>query len=186
MATQSSVIDSEVSPRSGESHLRVCANADQNASSALLFEHFSKVTVSLNQKERFWALCCFAFALSLTCAMALFVGAWPVVPFAGLELFLLWLAFHIIARRDGNFEHIEIEASELRVSTQTRLQVEQVAFYLPWVRLQTFYRGSELCLLLQYRASGRLERVEIGRYLDQPGRVQLQKSLTRWMRIERM
>ena len=36
-------------------------------------------------------------------------GAWPVLPFAGLELLLLFVALRAVARRDAAFESIRLE-----------------------------------------------------------------------------
>src|SRR3974390_3557251 len=40
------------------------------------------------------------------------IGAWPVMPFAGLEVALVVLAFHVVALHDADFERLEIGAGE--------------------------------------------------------------------------
>lgn len=43
------------------------------------------------------------------------VGAWPVTGFLGLDVILLFLAFHIVRRRARCREHIRLDASGLHV-----------------------------------------------------------------------
>lgn len=68
--------------------------------------------------------------LSGLIAMGFFhIGAWMVLPFAGLELVLVVLAFVVVLRHRGDYEkitfvenHIEIEQSVLRKIKHARFQ----------------------------------------------------------------
>jgi uncharacterized membrane protein len=142
------------------------------------FEHFAKRTISLSAYGRSVALAFFAMALLCTSTMALMVGAWPVVPFAGLELLLLWVAFRWIASHDGDFERIQIEREELRVRRGFRSTQSEFVFHRPWVKLVVKRNGSHLSLALQHRGVV----VPIGEDLDQPAREQLLSSLNKWVR----
>jgi uncharacterized membrane protein len=167
MASFSSYVDS----RSQEPFPSEC-------SGDLDFEHFAKRTISLSARGRQVALAFFAGALLCTSTMALMVGAWPVVPFAGLELLLLWIAFRWIAAHDGDYELIQIEREELRVRRGLRSAQTEFVFHRPWVKLVVRRSSSQLSLALQHRGMV----VPIGEDLDQVGREQLLSSLARWIR----
>ena len=40
--------------------------------------------------------------------MAVAIGAWPILPFAGLEVLLVVIAFSVVARHDEDFERLEV------------------------------------------------------------------------------
>jgi uncharacterized membrane protein len=78
-------------------------------------------------------------------------GAWPILPFAGLELGLLAYAFHYIGKFDGDFERLTIDGSLLRVETCERGVKTQMSFNRPWVRLVCVEEGNRCRLALQYQ-----------------------------------
>ena len=89
------------------------------------FVHVSRPNRSLGPVARRWALGAIAFTTLGVAAGAAAFGAWPVMPFAGLEVALLVVAFRLVARHDADFERLEIGEHEVRVealdaSTHTR------------------------------------------------------------------
>lgn len=44
------------------------------------------------------------------------IGAWPVIGFCGLDVFLVWLAFKLSYRQGRLRERVVVEAGEMRVS----------------------------------------------------------------------
>lgn len=173
MASLSSVVDSRVPTPSVSASPAV-------AVPQLDFEHFSQRSVSLDSRGRLIALGFFAAALGVTSIMALMVGAWPVVPFAGLELALLWVAFKVIAKHDGDFEQITIERFELVLKRRVKSVFTQNSFHVPWLRITTRFQGTEPRLQFKYRG----EAIEFGSQLDVESRMRLKNSLARWIKID--
>lgn len=74
----------------------------------------------------------FSLMVALGFAMA---GAWMVLPFAGLELLALVVAFVIVLRHAGDYEMITIEGDAVEVE-QCRLgQIVKHRFQRYWVRV---------------------------------------------------
>lgn len=90
-----------------------------------------------------------------------FLGAWPVLPFAGLEVGFLAYAFHRIACHDGDYERLEIEGRRVRIEARFGAQVVSFEGHAPWARLVVRDRPGRCELQLRY--AGRT--VEIGRML---------------------
>ncbi|MEO0495868.1 MAG: DUF2244 domain-containing protein [Pseudomonadota bacterium] len=43
------------------------------------------------------------------------IGAWPVIGFCGLDLLLIWFAFHVNYKAARAFEEVELDRTQLRV-----------------------------------------------------------------------
>ncbi len=78
-------------------------------------------------------------------------GAWPVLPFAGLELGLLAYAFHYVGKFDGDFERLTIAGSSLTLEVCERGVTSQRTFNRPWVQLVCQEHGTRCYLALQYQ-----------------------------------
>jgi len=72
------------------------------------FVHLSVPNRSLGPAARRWVLVAIAATPLGIAAAAWAIGAWLVMPFAGLEIAVLALAFHIVATHDADFERLEI------------------------------------------------------------------------------
>jgi len=137
------------------------------------FVHLSRPNRSLGPVARRWALGAIALTTLGIAAGAAALGAWPVMPFAGLEVALLAVAFRLVARHDADFERLEIGEHEVRVealdaSTHTRFVAQR-----PWARVILRERGTRCTLGLAY--AGRTE--PLGRMLSDEGRRQLAERL---------
>jgi uncharacterized membrane protein len=86
--------------------------------------------------------------VAVACAIA---GAWPVLPFAGIELGLLAYAFHYVGKFDRDYERLTIEGSTVTVEVCERGAVRNYRFNRPWVRLVCVERGNRCRLSLQYQ-----------------------------------
>src|ERR1700675_2128798 len=64
-----------------------------------------------------------SFAISLAFAC---VGAWLVLPFAGVEMVVLFLAFRYVERHSGDFESIAVKGDSVLVE---KWQLGQVSRY---------------------------------------------------------
>jgi uncharacterized membrane protein len=106
-------------------------------------------------------------------AFAAAVGAWPVMPFAGLEVGLVFLAFHLVRLHDADFEHLEIGPHEVRVVSRDAESLTRFVAHRPWARVIVRERGARCTLGLAY--AGRT--VQLGRLLSDEGRRRLADDL---------
>lgn len=113
-------------------------------------------------------------SLGIALGWAIIGGAWPVLPFAGLEMAALALAFFCYARRVGDFERITLDDGKLVVEVRARDRVMRYEFNPFWVRL---VMGGGQPTRLALRSHGR--ELEIGRYLDDDDRRRLAVELAR-------
>lgn len=101
------------------------------------------------------AVCVLALAGSVG-AVGLFaamVGAWPILPFAGLEVALIWVAFRCLARHDGDFERLELDGDRLRWRARFADRIETLEANAAWVRLLVRDAGGRCALALRYAGS---------------------------------
>ncbi|CAB3691431.1 DUF2244 domain-containing protein [Trinickia soli] len=70
-------------------------------------------------------------------ALSLFVrGAWPVVPFTGIELLVVGVAFVIHARHAIDYEHIRLFPNRLVIEQMSGQRLTQFEFNPRWVRVE--------------------------------------------------
>jgi uncharacterized membrane protein len=137
------------------------------------YVHLSIPNRSLGIVARRWVLAGVAATTLGVAAGATAFGAWPVMPFAGLEVALLVLAFRVLAKHDADFERLEVRDHEVRVEARDAARVTRFVAHRPWVRLVVATRGARCTLRLAY--AGR--SVPVGRMLSDEGRRQLAESL---------
>jgi len=94
------------------------------------------------------------------------IGAWPVMPFAGLEVVLVAVAFRVVQDHDEDFERLEIDEHEVRVEARRARCVTRFVANRAWARVIVRDRGMRCTLRLAYR--GRTE--PLGRLLTDDGR----------------
>jgi uncharacterized membrane protein len=104
---------------------------------------------------------------------AAMVGAWPVMPFAGLEIALVFFAFHVLAAHDQDFEHLEIGGSEVSVEARNARSFTRFTVNAAWARLVVKESGERCTLGLAY--AGRT--VPLGRLMSDEGRRDLARKL---------
>jgi len=63
-------------------------------------------------------------------------GAWPVLPFAGIEVGALWLALRHLQRHAGDEERIDIDATTVRITRRDAGRSAQDEFSRYWARLR--------------------------------------------------
>ena len=112
----------------------------------------------------------FAFAVGIAFALH---GAWPILPFAGLEIAALAAAFYLNGRHAADYERIALEDGSLVVEVRDGEQVATHRFNPHWVRLDVSETPRDIRLVL--RSHGRV--VEIGRHLDVTGRERLAQEV---------
>ena len=103
-------------------------------------------------------------------------GAWPVLPFAGLEMLVLAVALYITARRCARWEMISIDADSIHIYRSPSKYSPSVSFRRAWakIELQPGEKSRYLPRLL-IRSHGR--SVEVGRCLNESERKHLAHEL---------
>jgi len=130
------------------------------------FSLTTKRNCSLPPQALVWLLvftACLSFAIGI--GFALF-GAWPVLPFIGLEVAALAAAFYVNARHAADYERIVVRDGLMLVEVHEAGHSRVHRFHPGWVRLHTRSAGDDV--RIGVRSHGR--ELEIGRHLDAPGR----------------
>src|SRR5688572_3556515 len=73
-------------------------------------------------------------ALAISLAFALH-GAWLILPFAGAEVAVVYLAFRAIAQHAGDFESISISGERVLIERSERGRVDRHEFSRYWARV---------------------------------------------------
>ncbi|MCB1942055.1 DUF2244 domain-containing protein [Accumulibacter sp.] len=124
----------------------------------------------------FAATAAFSGAIALTFS---YFGAWPVLPFTGLDLALLWYALRHVQATANDFERITLEAERLTIETRRGARFERHEFHPYWARLHRPKSPAHAGHRLLIGSHGKL--VEVGRLLTAEQRMtlgnELQKNL---------
>lgn len=104
-------------------------------------------------------------------------GLWLVLPFVGLELLAVGLAFFCYGRHAADYERIEVDADQVRIERHDGRAVVTERLPAPWARVEVDAAagGGRAPLRLYLAAHG--ARVEIGRHLAEARRGQLAQEL---------
>ena len=103
-----------------------------------------------------------------------FLGAWPILPFVGLEVVALAYAFFYINKHEADYESISIEGESLIVERCVAENISQHVINPYWVKIvQHELPNGELHLYLQSHG----KELEVGRYLTRKQRELLAKQL---------
>jgi uncharacterized membrane protein len=137
------------------------------------FVHISMPNRSLGIVARRWLLGAIAATTLGVAAGAAAFGAWPVMPFAGLEIALLAFAFRVLGQHDADFERLEVGEHEVRLEAREASRHMRFVAHRPWARVEMRSRGSRCTLRLAYAGRG----VPLGRMLSDEGRRQLADRL---------
>jgi uncharacterized membrane protein len=114
----------------------------------------------------------FVVSIGIAVAFAAF-GAWLILPFAGLEMLVLFLAFRYIERHAADYERIEIDGDAVKVEWVSAGATHRREFNRCWARVVASGDGGRVAL----RSHGR--ELEIGRYLSDEQRLDLARALKR-------
>jgi uncharacterized membrane protein len=128
---------------------------------------------SLGPGGRRWFLGTIGATTLIISGAAAAIGAWPVMPFAGVEIALLVLAFRVVARHDADFERLEVGEHEVRVESRRASHTMRFVANRPWARVVVRTKGYRCTLGLAY--AGRV--VPLGRLLSDEGRRKLAQEL---------
>jgi uncharacterized membrane protein len=137
------------------------------------YVHLSTARRSLDAAVRRWVFCGIAATTLGVAAGAALIGAWLVLPFAGLEVAALALAFRVLREHDADFERLEVDRHEVRLEARDARSFTRFVAHRPWARVVLRERGRRCTLSLAY--AGRV--VPLGRMLSDEGRRQLAERL---------
>lgn len=100
------------------------------------------------------------------------VGAWPILPFAGIEVLALGVAFVVHARHAGDYEHIVMARGRLTIERWHGGELDRIDCRPTWVRVE--YQGSRR-ELIRLVVGGR--EMSVGRFVPDDGRGELAREL---------
>ena len=135
---------------------------------------FSRVAMrnnSLSSSGRVFAFgFIFVVSVGIACAFAA-LGAWLILPFAGLEMLVLFWAFHHVERHASDYERIAIAGDKVSIEIREvgRARHHELSRY--WAQVVVSRNGARLAL----RSHGR--EVEIGRHLNDCERLALAHAI---------
>lgn len=147
------------------------------ASSVVDYRIIARPNCSLSPKGRIGVVALIAsFSLAVAIGFSL-IGAWLVLPFAGLELVAVAYAFYYINCHAADYESITIEGDQLAVEKRDYKNTSQIVFHRYWARvlLRQLPSGDQSLLL---RSHGK--EVEFGRhFMNNDQRLALAQQLKR-------
>ena len=112
-------------------------------------------------------------SLGIAAAFSLIFGAWPIMPYAAIEMVVLYLAFRYVDRHAGDYERVTICGGNVSIEVHEGTDVTRFELQRYWVRVACDPHGSRLVL----RSHGR--EVEIGRNLSGGQRLEMARELAR-------
>ena len=145
-----------------------CVNAGESGSFMLVTRRNSSLSSS-GRHLVLGSLILITFAISLAFALH---GAWLILPFAGAEMLVLYLAFRYIAQHAGDFESISIDGDRVLIERWETGRVSRFEFNRYWAQvvLQREPRDT-----LTVRSHG--QQVEFGRYLTDEQRREAARAI---------
>jgi uncharacterized membrane protein len=119
---------------------------------------------SLSPRSARWFLVTVAIGPVMTAGYCVARGFWPVLPFAGLELALLWLALRWSLRRGARRESIVITQDWVTIAAQPGAPPAKTRFPRHWtrVKLRVPHSGTQHSRLV-FESGGRV--CEVGSFL---------------------
>lgn len=118
------------------------------------------------------------FAVSLSVAVFWAVqGAWYILPFAVLEMAVLFAAFKIVEWHAGDFESVSIDGDRVLVERHDRGRTTRHSFDRHWAQVIVSHEGPGGRCALRMRSHGR--EVRFGEFLTDQQRLQVAAELRR-------
>jgi uncharacterized membrane protein len=112
---------------------------------------------SLSLAARRWVAVAMCLPVLVVALVLSVQGAWLVLPFAGIEVALIVLAYRWLRDGDGDFETVRTCGHELVVERSVRGHSEEFRFNLHWVQVVFEPAGIARKSRLALRSHGRLQ-----------------------------
>ena len=154
---------------------------DGSAADNQVFSLFAKRNCSLEWAERwraFWLIA--SISVLIAGAFAAF-GAWLILPFAGLEIGALYLAFRLLDRRASDYERLTIDGDRLVVEQKRQGRVTRFEGNRLWAQVVVRRQSERVELALRYRG----REIEFGTFLSDEARSTAARSLQEQLRSKR-
>ena len=142
------------------------------------FRLLLKRNCSISPSGLLWAYGLIAFVTLGIAAVFAVLGAWMILPFAGIEIVCLGIAFIVNGRHATDYEQILLDDGRLTVEVRESDSIRRHEFNSAWARVRLTGEGSETRVVLE--SSG--HRLEVGRHLRQEARLDLAGELNRRLR----
>jgi uncharacterized membrane protein len=104
-------------------------------------------------------------------------GLWLILPFVGVELAAVALAFFCYGRRAADFERITLDEHDLRVERVDGSRTSRWRFPRAWARIEVEESGGGWMEHVRVFIAARGERVEVGRHLTMQRRKALAEEI---------
>jgi uncharacterized membrane protein len=153
---------------------------DGSAADNQVFLLIARRNCSLQGAERcmaFWLLAFVSMVIASVCAA---MGAWPVLPFAGLELAALYLAFRRFSRDADDYEKVIIQGDRLLVECHTNGRVRRFDANRHWT--QVVVRRGAGGRHVSLRSHG--NEIEFGTLLSEGARIEAARKLQEQLRVQ--
>lgn len=119
----------------------------------------------------------------MVAGICLAAGAWPVVPFCGLDVLVLWLAFRVNYRDARLYERVRLTERDLTVQRVAWKTPERHWTFQPyWLRVRVDDRPSRRH---QVTLSSHGQSVEVGAFLSPEERAEFARALNDALRAWR-
>jgi len=119
----------------------------------------------------------FGFILTVSLGIAtgffLILGAWPILPYAGVEMGVLYLAFRYMDRHAADYERIRIRGTSVAIEVHEGANVTRLELNRHWAKVVCEPDGSRVAL----RSHGR--EIQVGRHLSEEQRLEMAQDLRR-------
>ena len=117
-----------------------------------------------------------AVSLGIAAVFSFALGAWPIMPFAGLEMMVLYFAFRYMDRHAADYERITIDDRCVAVEVREGTHVNRLELSRYWAKIVCDEDRARLAL----RSHGR--EIELGRHLGDEQRLAMARELRRELR----
>lgn len=115
----------------------------------------------------------------LFAAVASAIGAWMVLPFAGLEVLFLWCAFRLIGRHDQDYEWVRVANREFCWQRCECGRIEMLRGNAAWVQVFVVTRNGRVEIGLRYQG----RTVSVGQLISDEQRKLLCRNLSHALKI---
>lgn len=130
---------------------------------------------SLSLTGKVLVLASLFLVLSVIAGVFALLGAWPILPFAGLEMLAVTLAFYQVACHERDYERITIDGDSVVLERRDNVRVMRSEYKRCWTRVvlhcQSVGRQCRVAL-----CSHGIEQ-ELGRHLNDEQRTELAYQL---------
>jgi uncharacterized membrane protein len=154
---------------------------DGSAANNEIFSLTLRRNCSLDENGRssaFWLPALVSALIALAFAA---VGAWPILPFAGLEIAALYAAFRSLSCDVADYERVIIHGDRVLLECRAHGRVRRFDANRYWTQVVVHdgVRGRQVRL----RAHGR--EIEFGTFLGEGARLEAARKLQDQLRVER-